>query len=374
MDEQRILDELQKPAPPIEPRHEFRSGLLAEALQAITEPKTIETAMPMNANDSLHREPRAAGIRSALHRPTVAVLASFVAVTTVVGGALLLTTVRADRSAAPVAESPLSETSAPDTELSPGLGPNHTTDESPGAQESTRPWLPLPQPNPPVDAFLPTATIESDSAMVPLAFSDGTLVDLFYPAEWAIAERGWRPKSGLSVEGRSGVSSQALFAWRGVVDIATGATPDRVLVGDQGREAQLWASDLPEDSGLLVISFGDWTVTLIEGEQWTDDDRLAIVNNLDAHEDLSGFLILDPTPPLSHLTASGSFRPTLQVGDLMTLTAGCYGAAEDAPIESAPESVTWCDTDAEVTITFWAPPQFHDTIRANIDVLPVDRP
>jgi hypothetical protein len=230
--------------------------------------------------------------------------------------------------------------------LACGSGPN-----AGGAGHTTTPW-PHPQE-------------EGDKLVLPVAFLDGTTVELVYAPALRLERHTMQP-SGELYEGtpdlKLGDLETSFLVTR--TDRPVLAEPAETYPDGAGGVVRRWAAVQESQE---VLRFGPWLVDLTPylDRPLTDKELAALTEHLVGYETASGWLALRGTGPVRTWNLGEDPPETELFFDDLTVTTGCIdvGGAHVSErngllVQRIPEGaalgvdfVSWCDRDRRFTVS-----------------------
>jgi len=167
--------------------------------------------------------------------------------------------------------------------------------------------------------FTPPARRESEVAVLPLVFTDGTTAELRYPPELDLARSGVWPRTSGALGKDSATGRDLLIIYGDAEEgLTAGTAPVACYQGADLGQVELWQSQDPDVRYWLLFRFGAWTVALWDGNAdrlMEHRDRAAWARSLVGRETATGWLVLRGRRPL-RLGAEHEGDVQLQLGDL----------------------------------------------------------
>jgi hypothetical protein len=172
--------------------------------------------------------------------------------------------------------------------------------------------------------FAPRTYLDGEKRVMELAFLDGSMVEMVYPPDLALEQEFTDPQGHVRLErkGEEVVSGQTIVSFTGGTPPAT---PTETRPDGRGGTLRVWRPDVLADSeSSLMLRFGCWVIDL-RGLSASEQDLQTFIDNLNGIETSSGFLMLDPRPPVVVPSAEGFYPggPSINIGDNITLIPGC---------------------------------------------------
>jgi hypothetical protein len=226
--------------------------------------------------------------------------------------------------------------------------------------------------------LIPPTYKEGDRVVLPVAFPDGSIAELVYPAELDLASMGVRPYL-------TGCGRDFNFFYRHDPHGTEyeGERPLETYAGADRSDVGLWKGRHGVDL-YLRFRFEDWTVLMYDyADGLTERQRAACAGALHGRQTAEGFPVLsmpDPSHGIAQLAEAGRYlsRPELMFGDLDPGLLLFPGMCEPQPEEEAvvqldegrPETfASWCVPDATMTIHVYDDenPDFIRAVRRGLE-------
>lgn len=221
--------------------------------------------------------------------------------------------------------------------------------------------------------FVPPTHSSGDHTALPLTFFDGTRLELVYPSGLRLGDGSFVPgaTAGISASATGGrpLPGRTIIVHYGQVSVLTQEQPARTYAGVNGTTVGLYPSAHVDPRfpplDVLGFQFGNWGVFVEDlppgnpNDQrylMTDAERSIWADHLGGHVSADGFLILDPTSPL---TLGGSDQPVGVIGgqhpgSIQVLFYGCAPKISGSPhwvfVRRDDRGSLFCRTDHGVSI------------------------
>lgn len=193
--------------------------------------------------------------------------------------------------------------------------------DAPGAQSSQSPeGSPTPEPD-----YSPQSSIEGrlipevhtrgDEATFQVVFPDGIQRELVYPKDLDLASFGVRPY--VTINGGGSCFGGIVARYNDDRWYRGDSQPITQHQTSDGGFAEVWnVKDVAVSGRYLVFHFGHWSVGVPQSEfcDLAGDQGEMLAKGLTGSETSQGFLLLDPTPPVSFARAIGPEGPSLTFG------------------------------------------------------------
>jgi hypothetical protein len=242
------------------------------------------------------------------------------------------------------------------------------------------------EPTPTPQPFVPPTRLEGGGKVLPLVLPDGSVVELSYSGEPDLAALGVKPFISARLEG---CCEKQLLIEHGDPAITYGTTElgTTFPMAGGGSAGIYRAHDGP--SRFLVLRFGDWTVGLETGagrRALTDSQLAEWARGLGGHQTPEGYLVLDPTPPVSLLRAGTADGAGIEIGSirrggLIVSPRSCTMIGNVKPIGSAQVSVYrvgrgrsfayWCLPDLKAVVQVYGDDRFLSAVLSSLKVTKV---
>jgi len=167
------------------------------------------------------------------------------------------------------------------------------------------------------DEFVPETYREGSNVVLPTAFADGSTAELVYPPTLKLAQLGVQPAVSVGIErGRSRFVHQRflMITKTPLSRLRSDDPPIKTYEGASGT-VNVWRARNPEDflsPVLMHFRIGTWNVIIGDGNVANfmgRDNRKLWAENLDGYETATGFIVIEPRPPLAF--ANGPGEPDL---------------------------------------------------------------
>lgn len=163
--------------------------------------------------------------------------------------------------------------------------------------------------------FIPPTSRPGDNVVLPVVFPDGATAKLVYPPKLKIHRLGVQPAVSLSLRARGKYFEEFLMITK--TDIDEVARTDEIVEsydGPLGTVRVYRPKNRRDFLNPLLIHHrvGSWNIFVGDGNAGSfmgKRNRRLWAENLDAFETKSGFIVLDPQPPLAF--ARGPGEPSL---------------------------------------------------------------
>ena len=222
-------------------------------------------------------------------------------------------------------------------------------------------------------AFVPPTHGSGDQTVLPLTFFDGTRLELVYPRGLRLGDGRFVPgaTAGISASATGGrpLPGRTIIVRYGQVSGLTQEPPARTYPGVNGTTVGLYPSARVDPRfpplDVLGFQFGNWALFVEDlppgnandqGYFMTDVERSIWAGHLGGHVSIDGFLVLDPTSPL---TLDGSDQPVGVIGGqhsglIQVLFYGCAPKVSGSPrwvfVRRDDRGSLFCRTDHGVSI------------------------
>jgi len=222
---------------------------------------------------------------------------------------------------------------------------------------------PVEQPSPPspsVEAAAFSPPIFKDGqgrTVLPMTFPEGTSVDLVFPRSLDVRVNELTASSSvfLGEDSADADVARSLLALYGPPE-AYGLTSEVIerfpRSDDVAAEHRAGVEEAGSD--FMVFQIDGWSVFIHGAELMSRQERLALASSFDGHVTDSGFLVLEPVPPLFQQRPGGHEGPALEMQGrtseygAFTLTVqlapGCRSAMSADPrnVEISELGASWC--------------------------------
>ena len=161
------------------------------------------------------------------------------------------------------------------------------------------------------DRFIPPVSRHGDNVLLPVVFPDGSTAKLVYPPTLKIHRFGVQPAVSLALRARGKYHERFLMISK--TEIGDVARTDEVLEsyeGPLGTVRVYRPKSRREFLNPLLIHHrvGSWNIFVGDGNAGSfmgKRNRRLWAENLDGFETKSGFIVLEPQPPLAFATGPG---------------------------------------------------------------------
>ena len=225
--------------------------------------------------------------------------------------------------------------------------------------------------------FVPETSVEAEQRVLQVAFPDGSLAELAYPAEVDITSLGVYPYSSGSTPN----TARDFRVYHGrvadVVESLGGAEILETYRDLQGRPVQFLHLDLEAQFNQLAYQFDEWTVFVWDyrpgstGSPMREENRRTWVISLVGAQDAAGYLLLQSFSPLELAQADGSHSPELFLsGKSGSLGLGANHCQPFVDTESDPASgfFAWCDESSGIEIQADGTEEFVTTMLEHLEI------
>lgn len=280
-------------------------------------------------------------------------------------------------------DEPRVTTTGPSLTTVPPIGtlpPPTTTTTSPPPSFPPTTAVPIDDPRPGVERFIPSLPLEDGVATLDVLFVDGSRATVSWPVELDLVNGGLVPYGWAYVVGES---ARDLFIRPGSIgdtlELLGGAELIDAYPDAEGTPIGLWRPP-DEDVDYLAFQFGDWTVLVFDYRegffQFSPDERALWASSLRGTTTEDGFLVLSADFPLQLVYAGGDFPAEVAImmrgdqGEVELIAGRCEPGIIDEI--GAEVFATWCTDGGRMKVRVFGSTTFQQTVFDRLEVRSVE--